>query len=110
MIYIGEILKERMDMLSIDEEVLADRAFLEVSDVHKMLNDEICLENIDSHDLGLLSSVLHCKPAYFSDASYRKQDLLTGAQNRGADDDRSKQVKLSIQDYISDFSFLKSII
>ena len=109
MIYIGEVLKNRMDMLSININELADRTFLDNSEIDKILNDSVTVDNIDEYDLTMISNVLHCTPEYFMDESIRKKDFLVGTQNRGIDTEESKKIKLSLQDYLKDFVFLESV-
>lgn len=107
--YIGDKLRYRMDLLRIDSQKLAELSFVDVEYIQSILDNNITYDSIDSFDLSLISSALHCKPEYFCDESIRKKDLLVSSYNRGADNDKSIIIKAKLQDFLNDFSFIKKV-
>lgn len=110
MLYIGKDVQDRMNLLGLTVDEVADKAFMEKQEVNAILQDEIALEDIDEFDLALISSVLHCRPEFFSDASVKEKDLLCAAMNRGNDNEKSLKVKAKIQDFLNDFAFVKDVL
>lgn len=107
--YIGDMLKDRMNLLKIDILKLSELSFVDVEYIQSILNGSISNDNIDSFNLCLIASALHCKPEYFYDENIRNKDLLISSYNRGIDNDRSVKVKAKLQDFLDDFSFLKQV-
>lgn len=73
MIYIGDILTERMNLVNVTIEELANLTFLETSYLKKILNNILSFDDIDFYDLTMISSILHCTPEYFISEEYRKR-------------------------------------
>lgn len=110
MLYIGRFVQDRMDLLGLTADSLAEEAFLEKLDVENIINDNVAFENIDEFDLSLISNVLHCKPEFFINESIRKKDLLMATMNRGNDTEKSMNVKAKVQDFMNDFTFIDRIL
>lgn len=110
MLYIGKDMQARMKLLGLTVDEVADKTFMDKRQVDAIIKDKIALEQIDEFDLALISSILHCKPEFFSDASVREKDLLCAAMNRGNDDGKSLKVKAKIQDFLNDFAFVNGVL
>lgn len=110
MLYIGSDVQDRMNLLGLNVEELADKTFLEENVVNAILNNEIALEEIDEFDLSLICSVLHCRENFFTDVSVKEKDLLLASMNRGADNEKSMNVKAKIQDFMNDFAFVTDVL
>lgn len=110
MLYIGSELSNRMNILNLTVQELADKSFLDENDIKKMMHNDIPYEEIDEFDLNLLCGVLHCKPEYFIDNDVRKTDLLNSTLNRGTDDDKSTKIKAKLQDFMNDFEFINKVL
>lgn len=110
MLYIGNELKRRMDLLNIDITTLSEKSFVDINDIQSILSNQVPFELIDNFDLNLICSVLHCKQEYFLDEATRNRDLLIGCKNRGTDNEASIKVKTKIQDFMNDFTFLQGLV
>lgn len=110
MIYIGNTLRERMNILEIETKELSVKSFVDASYIESILKNEISYEDIDEFSLNLLCSVLHCKPVFFTDSFIRNKDLVHASMNRGEDTEKSIKVKMRIQDYLNDIIFIDEIL
>lgn len=110
MLYIGNDMQDRMNLLGLTVEDVASRTFLEKDDVDAIIHDRIGLPDIDEFDFSLICSVLHCKPEYFTDKTVKDSDLLAVSMNRGSDNEKSLNVKAKLQDYLDDLSFVNEIL
>lgn len=110
MLYIGKYVQERMNLLSMTVEELANKTFMEQYEIEDIIYDKLALEEIDEFDLLLISNVLHCKPEYFYDKDIRDKDFLINTMNRGNETEKSTNVKVKIQDYLNDFIFVNEIL
>lgn len=107
--YIGKLLKERMEMLNVTPADVVSQSFLDFNLLKKIMNDEIELENIDDFSLALLSGVLHCKPEYFSDSAVREKDLVYVAKNKKGETIKSMQTRAKIQTFVNDMGFVEEV-
>lgn len=110
MLYIGKAMQDRMNILGLTADEVAERAFVGKETVDAIIENKIALEEIDEFDMSLICSVLHCKPEYFADANMKEKDLLMASMNRGLDNKKSMEVKARIQDFMTDFAFIKDIL
>lgn len=108
--YIGEILKSRMNALDINIELLADKSFVDQELIEDILENNIDLENIDVFDLELISKSLYCNVDYFIDENVRNKDMIHSSMNRGSNDVKTNTVKGQLQVVASDFIFLRQIM
>lgn len=108
--YIGNELRDRMNLLGIDVSALSEITFMDEEILEEILSDKQAYEEIDGFDLSLLCSALHCDELYFVDGEVRKKDLLVSTMNRGEDSVKSRNVKAKIQDFINDFTFINDIM
>lgn len=110
MIFIGEFLKDRMNLLNLSIEDIAEKTFIESSIVKKLQDNQYSVDDVEYFDLIMISKVLHCTPEYFFDKKVRDKDLLVGSQNRGNDDRKSINTKMAIQDFMNDLAFLDEFV
>ena len=108
--YIGNELRDRMNLLGMDISSLSEITFMDEDSLEAILDDEIAYEEIDAFDLSLICSALHCDALYFVDSEVKKEDLLVSTMNRGKDSVKSKNVKAKIQDFVNDFAFVNKIL
>lgn len=108
--YIGNELRDRMNLLGIDISALSEMTFMDEETLKEILTDKQAYEEIDEFDLSLICSALHCDALYFVDGEVRKKDLLVSTMNRGKDSVKSKNVKAKIQDFVNDFAFVNEIM
>lgn len=110
MLYIGNDMQERMNLLGLTVEEVADKTFLEEEVIHAIISNEIALEEMDEFDLSLICGVLHCREEYFTDSNVKEKDLLLVSMNRGMDNQKSRNVKAKIQDFMNDFAFVTDVL
>lgn len=110
MLYIGEDVKNRMNLLDLTVDEVADKAFMEKGAVDAIIQNKVALEEIDEFDLSLLCGVLHCKTEFFTDEAVKRKDLLLASMNRGLDNEKSRKVKAKIQDFMNDFAFVTDVL
>lgn len=110
MLYIGKDMQDRMNLLSLTVDEVADKVFMEKENIDAIIQNKIALEEIDEFDMSLICSVLHCSTEFFIDADAKEKDLLVASMNRGLDNEKSMKVKAKIQDFMSDFAFATSIL
>lgn len=110
MLYIGTDMQNRMDLLGLTVNEVAEKTFLEESFINAILCNEVAFEDVDEFDLNLICSVLHCKPEYFTDESVKSKDLLLVSMNRGCETKQSRMVKAKIQDFMNDFAFVDEVL
>lgn len=110
MLYIGEDIQNRMNVLGLTADEVADRAFMEREDMNAIINNRVALEEIDEFDMSLICSVLHCKTDFFTNADAKEKDLLSASMNRGFDNEKSMKVKAKIQDFMNDYAFVMDIL
>ena len=108
--YIGKDMRERMDLLGLTADEVANKAFMEEGAIEAILQNRTAFEEIDEFDMSLICSVLHCEPAYFTDEKVKEKDLLTASMNRGSDTKKSRKVKAQIQDFMRDFAFISDVL
>ena len=65
--YIGNELRERMNILKIDCSTLSKESFVDENIIRKLINNKLAYEEIDVFDLELLCNSLHCDTRYFID-------------------------------------------
>lgn len=105
-VYIGGMVKARMEALGVSVSVLAEKTFMEESQINKILNNEVSFDQIDEADLDFISQVLYCKPDYFIDETAQRKDILSSSMNRGCSDVKSNIVKGKLQQFAEDYVFL----
>lgn len=110
MLYIGKAVQDRMNLLGLTVEELADETFLEENVITEIINNKIALEETDEFDLSLICNVLHCQENFFTDSKVQERDLLTAFMNRGLDNEKSMRVKAKIQDFMNDFAFVTEVL
>lgn len=109
MLYIGNDVQDRMVLLGLTADEVADKAFMEKDQIDAIIQNQIALEEIDEFDLSLICSVLHCTPEFFQDTDTKRKDLLVASMNRGSDNEISMNIKAKIQDFMRDFTFVEEI-
>lgn len=105
-IYIGAIVSERMAALGMNFQKVLEDSFIEEEVLKGILNNELCLSEIDIVDQEFLASVIKCPIEYFSDSAIREKYRL------GLDDKntiKSNTVKAKIQCFMDDFDFINKI-
>ena len=110
MLYIGEDVKNRMNILGLTADEVAEKAFMEKEDIDAIINNKIALDQIDEFDMSLISSILHCKKEFFLSEDIKEKDLLLASMNRGFDNEKSMNVKEKIQDFMADYAFIMEIL
>lgn len=110
MLYIGKDMQDRMVLLGLSVDEVADKAFMEKDTVDAIIQNKIALEEIDEFDMSLICGVLHYEKEYFIDAEAKEKDLLMASMNRGGDNEKSMNVKAKIQDFMKDFAFVTNIL
>lgn len=110
MLYIGKDMQDRMSLLGLTADEVADKTFMEKEDINAILENKVAFEEIDDFDLALICNVLHCKSEFFTDAKVQEKDLLLVSMNRGLDNEKSMNVKAKIQDFMNDFSFVTDVL
>lgn len=108
--YIGDELRNRMDLLSIDVSALSEMTFIDEDVINDIIDNKLAYEEIDEFDLSLICNALHCDTRYFIDDKIRNNDLLISTMNRGMDTVKSKMVKAKIQDFLNDYAFVNDIL
>lgn len=108
--YIGGILKQRMQDLNIGLRALADEALVEESQIRDILSDKLSISEIDLMDLDLIAQVLYCNLEYFTNEEIRKSDMINAAMNRGQANSKSNRVKGQLQQFANDFVFLRNLL
>lgn len=104
--YIGHVLKQRMDYFKISKEKLSEEALVDIDELNMILNDNITYDNIDELTLEFISQILYCKPEYFINNSIRNKDLINACYNRENSTPRSNKIKGLLQSFTEDLSFL----
>lgn len=104
--YIGHVLKQRMDYFKISKEKLSEEALVDIDELNMILNDNITYDNIDELTLEFISQILYCKPEYFINNSIRNKDLINACYNRGNSTPKSNKIKGILQSFTEDLSFL----
>lgn len=104
--YIGDVLKQRIDALGLNLDILSENTFIDESFLSKILCNEIKICDIENVDLDIISQALYCTPEYFYSEEARKKDIVNAALNRGFSDVRSNMVKAKLQSFADDFFYL----
>ncbi len=107
--FIGNLLKERLEMLDMTPADVVNQSFLDMDLIRKILNDEIELENIDYFSLSILCNVLHCKPEYFSEPGIREKDLVYAGKGQKYESPESMRVRANLQTFVNDFGFVQEV-
>ena len=107
--FIGKDLKTRMNALFLNEEELAEKAYIDRAVIQGICADEIALEDVDAFDFELLCSVLHCTPAFFTDIAVKEKDFLVALRNKH-DTKKTVYAKVSMQDFVNDFTFVNEVL
>ncbi len=110
MLYIGNELQDRMNLLGMDISTLSDRIFMDEETISDIVENKIAFEDIDEFDMSLICGVLHCDAQYFINDEVKNRDLLISTMNRGKDSVKSKNVKAKIQDFMNDFAFVNEVL
>lgn len=110
MLFIGNEIKNRMNCLNISIEELSNKTFLDYNVISAIVNNKQAYEEIDDFNLSLICSVLHCRPEFFTEPLIRERDLLVNAMNQDIDNRKALDVKIKIQDFINDYSFINNIL
>ena len=121
MLYIGNDIQNRMNLLGLTIDEMADstliaftianaNVFMEKENIDSIIQNKTPLEEIDEFDMSLICSVLHCKPEFFTDDLVKEKDLLLTSMNRGMDNKKSLEVKAIIHDFMNDLSFVEEIL
>lgn len=106
--YIGNELKNRMNLMSISTQELSKITFIDKNIIDDIINNRLAYEYIDEFDLALLCNALHCDISYFIDIKVRNKDLLIATHNK-KDSLKSISIKAKIQDFINDYAFMQTI-
>lgn len=107
--HIRNELQDRMDLFGIDISTLSNMAFVDETIIRDMLNENVMPEDMDEFDLSLICNALHCDIQYFTDDETRKKDLLVSSANK-KDTIKSNYVKAKLQDFMTDYAFIDSIL
>lgn len=109
MLYIGKDVSERMGLLGLSEDEVANKTFIKKEIISAIIQEKIAFEEIDDFDLDLLCSILHCKPEFFTNEEAKEKDLLLASLHRELDSEKSRKIKAKIQDFMDDFAFVAGI-
>ena len=107
--YIGNVLKERMDMLEIDTATLAEMVFMDVEKIWNIAENKIPYEKIDEFDMALICNALHYNEQYFEYLDIHN-DFLDRVFDKEKDSNVSKKVKIKIQDFLNDLMFINGVV
>lgn len=108
--FIGSVLKERMDMLGLTDDMLIENTLLEETFVKDVLNDRIEFNDIEEFDVEILSNALYCDVKYFDNEAIRSRDVVFCSKNRGVDTVKSNLAKAQIQRYMKDMCWIKEAL
>lgn len=107
--YIGEIMKERMDLLGMNVNSLERNSFVDRRIICYILDDVLAYEEIDKFQLSLLCDALHCDEQYFTDETIRNKDLVIATRDDEKDSVQSNRVKAKIQTLVNDDAFVSNL-
>lgn len=107
--FIGDIMKDRMESLGITECDLINKSLVDDDIVIGLLNNSLSISDVDIDDIDFISQVLYCSPEYFTEKEVRKIDVLNSSLNRGTASIKSNNIKVKIQSIMEDFEFMESI-
>jgi hypothetical protein len=107
--FIGKDLQYRMNALFLNEEELAEKAYINRAVIQGICANEIPLEDVDAYDFELLCGVLHCTSAFFTDKDVREKDLLVALSNKH-DTKTTVYAKVRMQDFVNDFTFVNEVL
>lgn len=72
----AEWMKERMGLLGMSLEGLAEKAFLEPGELKPILSGKIPMQSLDEFTLGLLGNALHCSVSALTGRASGQADFL----------------------------------
>ena len=108
---IGEVIRERMDMLGISVDQMGDSTLHYWTVFGDVLSGTVQIDtaDIDDFELCILGNALYCSPAYFVDPAEREKDIAR--QNYGRPNATVKTLlqMAHIQQYMRDLHFLKNL-
>ena len=107
--FIGKDLRGRMNALFLNEEELAEKDSIDRAVIQGICADEIALEDVDAFDFEWLCSILHCTPAFFTDIAVKEKDFLVALRNKH-DTKKTVYAKVSMQDFVNDFTFVNEVL
>ena len=96
--FIGKDLRGRMNALFLNEEELAEKAYIDRAVIQGICADEIALEDVDAFDFEWLCSILHCTPAFFTDLAVKEKDFLVALSSKH-DTKKTVYAKVSISTF-----------
>lgn len=109
MVYIGDVVKARMDLFGFTLDRLNEESMLPLNLLEGIIENKISISQIDDFDLNVLASTLYCEPDYFVSEDARNSDVVFASHNRGECTHKSNLVKAKLQNFMKDLLFLKSI-
>ncbi len=109
--YIGGLLKQRMNLLGYTDIYDLSKDSLVATDViEDILDDKMQYEDIDKLNIQFISEALYCETKYWIDKKVRDKDWII-AMNKNKDITSIKaNIKIGeLQQFSKDFQFLKNI-
>lgn len=107
--YIGNILKERMDMFKMSIDKLSEESLVDKEVLEDILNNKLSLKEIDEFDLDFISQVLYCTTEYFSDDKVRENDLVYTSYKKGNRNLKCLSTMGKIIRLAEDFEFINGL-
>ncbi|KAA3385216.1 hypothetical protein F1912_12220 [Akkermansia muciniphila] len=108
---VGEVIRERMDMLGISVDQVSDTTLHYWPDFEDVLSGTVQIDtaDIDDYELSMLGNAMLCSPAYFTSVEERDKDIVH--QNYGRSNVTIKTLlqMARIQQFMRDLHFLKSL-
>lgn len=106
---IGKSIRNRLETLGKQESLLTSNVLLDESEqliVNNLITNKITLNSVGEHILGVICHELHCSLA---DLVSLDSGRISFSESINSDDEKAKQVKIAIDDYLNDFEFVTNI-
>lgn len=106
---IGKSIRNRLETLGKSESMLTSNVLLDESEqliVNNLMNNKITFYLVEEHILGVICHELHCTLA---DLLNLDSGRISFSESINSDDEKAKQVKIAVDDYINDFEFVTNI-
>lgn len=108
--YIGKDMLDRMKLLDLTADEVAEKTFMEKEAIDAIIQDRIALEQMDEFDVSLICNVLHCRLDFFTDEKRKENDILVSSIHKELDSVKSLKIKAGIQDFVNDFAFVTEVL
>lgn len=106
---IGKSIRNRLETLGKPESLLTSNVLLDESEqliVNNLMNNKITFYSVEEHILVVICHELHCT---LNDLLNLDRGRISFSESIKSDDEKAKQVKIAIDDYLNDFEFVTNI-